>query len=43
MLRKGVEKREPFYTDCWWECKLITATMENSTEGPYKTRNESIT
>ena len=24
---------------CWWECKLITATMENSMEVPLKTKN----
>ena len=22
--------------DCWWECKLGTATMDNSMEDPYK-------
>ena len=23
----------------WWECKLVTATMKNSMEIPYKTKN----
>ena len=26
---------------CWWECKLLTATMEDSMEILLKTRNET--
>ena len=24
---------------CWWECKLVTATVKNSMEVPQKTKN----
>ena len=26
---------------CWWECQMITATVEKSMELPYKTKNRN--
>ena len=33
-LGDDVKKGSP--CDCWWECKLCAATMENSVEVPQK-------
>ena len=29
------------FLHCWWECKVSTATMENSMEIPLKTGNRT--
>ena len=36
MLREGMEKREPLYTHCWWECKLVQPLWKTVWRSPRK-------
>ena len=40
MLERMWRKGDPLY--CWWECKLITATMENSMEIPQEKKKKKL-